>query len=349
VIEKRATLKTLAARLGLSVSAVSRALKESPDIGRDTIILVKRAAEEVGYVPDYRGVKLRTGKSFTIVFLKAFFPQQDVPEMDVGFEVQGIIEELTGTPYQLQVLAWNPLKDDATALLSRIISGRLADGVLMENTQPYDPRARLLAENNVPFVTFGRTELLVEHPYVDGDNEQAAFDATRFLIARNHRRIALAGPDARFTYGLQRRRGYLRALEAAGLPFEPELVMDGAGGARGYRALMPSFVAMPSPPTGFVCCSEPGALGIMAGMRDAGRVFGEDYELVSRDGLHVHEYLTPPLPTCFLDLRIAVKMCCNFLLRRIDGAPIGELQRVLPCELIVPPMANGRFGPKHGV
>ena len=81
--------------------------------------------------------------------------------------------------------------------IRRIVEGRLADGIVLDTTQPQDPRVRYLLEHNFPFVTFGRTELVSEHPYVDADNEQAAFLATQYLIDRGHRRIALISPPLR--------------------------------------------------------------------------------------------------------------------------------------------------------
>eukprot|EP01034_Spumella_vulgaris_P009550 gene9550-12112_t len=72
---------------------------------------------------------------------------------------------------------------------------------------------------------------------------------------------------------------------------------------------------------------------LMAGLRDAGRTPGQDVELVSRDGAYISDYLFPPLPTLFLDIRTVASTLCDFLLRRIQGEPAEGLQRVFPCEL----------------
>ena len=60
------TLKKLAAHLELSVTTVSRALKEGPEVRPETISRVKQAASELGYFPDQRGFNLSTGKTNTI-------------------------------------------------------------------------------------------------------------------------------------------------------------------------------------------------------------------------------------------------------------------------------------------
>ena len=62
----RPNLRTIADRLGLSVTTVSRALKDGPEVKPDTVAKVKAAAAEIGYRPDARGVMLRTGKTMQV-------------------------------------------------------------------------------------------------------------------------------------------------------------------------------------------------------------------------------------------------------------------------------------------
>ncbi len=335
-LQTRPTLKSLAAGLGLSVSTVSKALKGAPDVGAQTVAVVRQAAQAAGYEPDLRGVKLRTGRTFLLVYQKAVAPMQDVPDAIVAAQIETIASSLSGTPYQLQIVPWNTATEDPLPAIRRIVEGRLADGIVLDTTQPQDPRVRYLLEHNFPFVTFGRTELVSEHPYVDADNEQAAFLATQHLITRGHRRIALISPPLAYTYALQRRRGYWAALKQAGLPIDPALVGEGGQDARLARAMARQLVTTTDAPTGFVCANEVATFGVMAGLRDAGLTLGQDVELVSRDGAHISDYLFPPVPTLFLDVRTVASTLCDFLLRRIQGEAPGLLQRVLPCEMRYP-------------
>jgi LacI family transcriptional regulator len=329
----RPTLKSLAQGLGLSVSTVSKALKGAPDVGAQTVASVRMAAEAAGYVPDLRGVKLRTGQTFSLYYQKAVAPMQDVPDAIVAAQIETIASSLSGTPYQLQIVPWNTATEDPLPIIRRIVEGRLADGIVLDSTQPQDPRVRYLLERNFPFVTFGRTELVSEHPYVDADNEQAAFVATQYLAERGHQRIALVSPPLVFTYALQRRRGYQAALQRAGLVADPALLCEGVQDARVARTLAHKLALLPQPPTGYVCDNEVATLGVMAGLRDAGCRIGDDVELVSRDGASISDYLFPRPATLFLDIRTVASTLCDFLLRRIQGESVGSLQRVLPCEL----------------
>ena len=338
---KRVTLKSLATHLGLSISTISRGLKGAPDIGADTIALIRKAAEEVGYTPDLRGVKLRTGQTFTLVYLKAIHPHQDVPDGAVVAQIDAITSFLQNTPYQLQIIPWNPAQDDPLAILTRIVSGRLADGVLLDMTQPQDKRVLYLLENGFPFVTFGRTELFTEHPYVDANSEQAAYDAARYLLARGHRRIAITGAQQAYTFNMQRKRGYLRALAEAGVVADPALIREDGLSARNAREVVTSMLGAVNPPTGFICVNESSALGVMSGIRDCGQQVGVDCDVIARASTAMCDYLNPPLATCYLHIQQVAQVFCDYLLRSIAGEPAAGLQTVFDCEFRVPAAVAG--------
>lgn len=338
---RRVTMKELAAHLGVSTTTVSRGLKGAADIGPETIAMVRQAAREVGYTPDVRGVKLRTGQTFTICYLKAILPQQDVPDAAIAAQFDAIASCLKDTPYQLQIVPWNPAEDDAVEILARIVGARLADGVLLDLTQPQDERVRYLLEHDFPFVSFGRTELFTEHPYVDANSEKAAYDAAAWLLARGHRRIALLGAQLPFTFNLQRRRGYERALAEAGIAVDPFLVRAEGVSARMARSVAAGMLAAPDAPTGFVCVNESSALGTMAAIRDAGRCIGHGVgrgcDVVARVSTALNDYLDPPIATCHLDIQEVARHLSGFLLRRIAGEPAQALQRVFDCVFHAPP------------
>lgn len=334
------TLKDIAAHLGLSISTISRALKDAPDIGRETVELVKKAAEQYGYTPDLSGVKLRTGQTFTLYYLKAIHPQQDVPDGAVAAQIDAVTSYLQNTPYQLQVVPWNPEQDDSMRSLERIVTGRLADGVMLDMTQPQDARVRYLIENNVPFITFGRTELFTEHPYVDANDDKAAYDATHYLLRLGHRRIALMAAKLDYTFTLQHRRGYLRALAEAGIAPSTELMREDGLSAKNARTVAAELLRHDDPPSGFICVNESTALGVMTGIRDCGKQVGIDCDVVSRASTAMNVYLNPPLAICYLDIKRVANVFCEFLLRRIAGEPATTLQTVFDCELIAPPAKN---------
>ena len=103
MIRSRTNLKTVANALGLSVTTVSRALKDGPEVRPETIQRVKSAAEQLGYVPNQGGLILRTGRSYTIALILSPEPQSAFPAMGFMFYCQGILRSLQDSPYTLTI------------------------------------------------------------------------------------------------------------------------------------------------------------------------------------------------------------------------------------------------------
>ena len=337
---RRPTLKTLARQLDLSVTTVSRALKDGPEVHPLTRVRVQAVAASQGYRPDQRAVNLRTGRTGVLAVLFWTPGGDDVGDNSVGALVDGVCRRLEGSAWavMVQLIA---AADEGPARVARIVQDRLADGIILSGTRPQDERVRYLLERHFPFVTFGRTELPTPHPWYDVDNEQAARQATLHLTARGHRRIALLDPPLELSFARQRLLGYRRALAAAGLGVDPALIHHGDLGAGTSRAATRRLCAMADAPTAIVCATGTVALGALAGLRDLGLTPGTDVELVSRDGARLADYLNPPLPTCFASLAETGWDLCDLLLRAIDGEPAPTLQRLVPTRLILPSDAAG--------
>jgi LacI family transcriptional regulator len=330
------TLKTLARQLGLSVTTVSRALKDGPEVRPETTARVKAAAAGLGYRPDQRAVNLRTGRTGVVaVLFWAPHVDDDVGDGSITSIVAGVCRRLEGAPYTPMVQLLLPGMEGLDRV-RRIVEGRLADGMILSGTRPQDERVRYMLERRFPFVTFGRTELFTPHPWYDIDNELAARQATGHLAGLGHRRIALLDPPRELTFAQHRLLGYRRALAEAGLPYDPALVVNGGLGAAESRAATRRLCAARRPPTGIVCATGVVAAGVLAGLRDAGLAPGRDMAVVSRDGTRLADYLDPPLPTCFASLSDTGWHLCDLLLRAIGGAPPEELQRLVPTRLILP-------------
>jgi LacI family transcriptional regulator len=338
----RATLRALADQLGLSVTTVSRALKDGPEVRPDTIARVKAAAELAGYRPDWRAVNLRTGRTgvVAVLFYTPRANDDDVGDSSVASIVQGVCRRLEGQPYLPMVQPFAS-SEEGMELVRRVIDDGLADGIVLSGTTPQDERVRFMLERRFPFVTFGRTELFTPHPFVDIDNALAAQQAAAWLAAQGRRRIALIDPPVELSFARQRLQGYRRALAEAGLPFDPTLVDNGEISAARGRAAAQRLCAGTIRADGLVCATGVVALGALAGVRALGLAPGRDVALVSRDGARLSDYLHPPLPTCFASLSDLGWRLGDFLLRAIAGEAPETLQCVVETRLILSDEAVG--------
>jgi LacI family transcriptional regulator len=319
----RPTLRTIAKLTGFSVTTVSRALKDGPELSRETKHRVQEVADRIGYHPNRAGVRLRTGRTFVVCLI---LDQADDMNDFARSLLLGMTAALVGTRYHLLVLPQNVGQNPIDPVRYVLDSGA-ADGLMMAHTEPQDERVKLLLERDFPFVTLGRTELSTPHPYYDVDNADFTYRATRHLIDRGRRRIILLRPPARYTYSGHQLAGYRRALYEAGLQPIPAEDVHLYSPPRIIRQFARERALGLEPPDGYVCGSEAKALAILSGLRDAGAKVASDVDVLPKETTGLFDYIYPPMSGLFEDFTHAGNLLIQLLLRRIEGdRPIADLQ-----------------------
>ncbi|MFM2281927.1 MAG: hypothetical protein RLZZ444_4158 [Pseudomonadota bacterium] len=331
---ERPTLKTIAYMTGLGITTVSRALKDAPDISAETKERVRLVASQIGYHPNRAGVRLRTGKTNVISLIL------NLDEELMGLTshiVYGISEILAGTSYHLIVTPYNRDKDPLSPVRYIVDTGS-ADGVILSSTEPDDPRIRLLEERKVPFVTHGRTNMGIVHPYHDFDNEAFAYEAVRRLTEKGRKRIAILEPSPRFTFYSHMHAGFHKGLADFGAEEVP------FGATNIHQAMMDihdtafRLVTGPRPPDGIVCGSSAGAVAISSAISDAGLVVGKDVDMVSKQPANLLRFICPAIMTVNEDIRMAGRELAKAVIARIDGVPPALLQSIcLPDGRLIRP------------
>lgn len=319
------TMKDVAAELGVSVTTVARAMKDGHKIGAATVERVRAAADRMGYVRNLDGVKLRTGRTFVMMAFLSFSNEEEIGDSGSVGLLNGIHQRFAGTDYAVRAVPVT-MGDTALDRLQQVVRGRNADGIILDHTTLRDPRVRYLLEANVPFVTFGRTELLSDHAFFDIDNEHAAWQGTTALLDAGHRHIALLDGDRRYTFVRQRERGYERALRERGIEPDPTLSHHSELAADTSRVAGRALASRGA--DAFVCVNELSFLGARAGVRDA---IGEASEAVGfsvRTGTNLGDYLGSPIHASHFSRVTAGWTLADLLLRCIDGAAVTECQIV---------------------
>jgi LacI family transcriptional regulator len=319
------TLKTIAEALGLSPSTVSRALSGDPAVTKKTVARVMEAAEQLGYRRDFRGVNLRTGKTFTLCAVLGAPPSQEFGDPSAMHLIQGLIAGVEGTDFKIVMRPIETAEQRFEAVKEAVANGRF-DGIVLDHTEPQDPAVLYLLEKNIKFVTFGRTELFSDHPYFDIDNEHAAYLATRHLVEHGHKRIAMIDPPIKYLFSRQRMRGYRRALEEGGIGFDKSLIAEISIGARRVRERVLQMLS--SEPTGFVTSNEVATLGAISAGRTLPAAEFARLQFVSRDGTNMFDYFEPPVSSCYYSLLDAGEFLAGALVKAVQGVPTAALQTV---------------------
>lgn len=326
-------IKEFAARLKLSVSTVSKAINGRADVSRETRERVLKAAAELGFSPDPAGRRLRRQSSDTIGFVLSA-PQTQFAHPFFLNMLSGIDEALDGTNFQVIIASGRTVETEID-VFRRLVEKQRVDALLFGRTRRKDDRIEYLLERDVPFVAYGRSESSQDFPYVDIDHTVVGRDGCARFIALGHRRIALVHSPEYLMFSYFERLGYEEALRAAGIGIDPALCVEEAmteeGGLRAARRML----ALPNPPTAFVCGHDMVAVGVMRAIAEAGKTVGQDVGVIGGDDHPVGRLITPALTTFSAETHRVGKRMVEMLLARLEGADPRSLQEVWTPELIL--------------
>ena len=214
------TIKDIARILGISVSTVSRALKDHPDISLKTKKAVQELAKELQYRPNEIALSLKNRKSKIIGII--------VPKLVHHF-FSSVIEGVENIAYDngYQVIIYNSDEnyDREVQLTQSILSFRL-DGLIIsmsKETTSYEHFEKL-EQYGIPIVFFDRVPDFIANKVLF-DDFQGAFDAVEHLIKQGCKTIAHLSASEHMDIGRKRLSGYKAALEKHAIAFDPGLVV----------------------------------------------------------------------------------------------------------------------------
>jgi LacI family transcriptional regulator len=329
----RRTIIEIAERVGVSTATVSRALNNVPGVSEEKRRQILAVARELDYYPNAIARSLQGQRTNTVCYTV------DVSTRAAAdlFFFKDFITALADrcVHYGLDLLL-HPVSHGDVLMhdLGRVLRSGRADGLIVSDIRLDDERIEHLKNLKAPFVAFGRNEQLRDLPYVDVDGELGIYYATRHLIERGHRRIALLGLPVGFSCALQRRDGYLRALREYGVPLEPDLLVMDLANEREAAHAAERLLALPQAPTAFVSSSDMLAIQTMSVATRRGLRAGRDYAITGFDDLPLAEHTSPPLTTVRQPLDRIADALIMLLLRVLDEES-GPRQVLIEPELVV--------------
>ncbi len=331
----RATLKTIAEQTGLSITTVSRALKDGPEVKPATVARVKEVAEQLGYRPNTSGISLKTGQTFDLALIVPVIKPGDVIG-DIGTLslIEGLTAGISGTHYHLTVIPHNPDEPDINPV-KYVVEKGLSDGIILTSTRANDERVRYLNEKNIPFVTFGRTELATQHPWYDVDNADFTYQAARHLYEKGRKNLLLLTPEPDYMYGWHRITGFRRTAAELGIKINDETNIKIETNADEHRAFVEAACQWDNPPDGYICGTEIAALAISSALQNQGLTIGKEVDVITMEASRLAEFYHPPLTAFSQDLHRAGRILSKLLLQAIAGEPAETLQVLDRVEITV--------------
>lgn len=335
----RPTLEAVAARAGVSRATVSRVVNGGDGVREPLVERVRRAVEELGYVPNQAARSLVTKRHDAVAVVIAEPETRVFADPFFALQLRGISKELTAHDSQLVLLLTEGRDDHAR--VGRYLAGGHVDGALVFSLHLDDPLPELIHGAGVPTVFGGRpgwAQGARSAVYVDSDNRGGAREAVRHLVGLGRTRIAhITGPLDQ-TSAVDRLDGFRDVMVDA----DPRLIAAGdftpAGGERAMRELL---AGCPDVDAVFAA-NDLSASGALRVLREAGRRVPEDVAVIGFDDmLPVTEQTDPPLTTVRQDIEEMGRLMARLLLRGLDrrasqeaglgGAPSSV---VLPTTLV---------------
>ena len=334
---RRHTLQTIADLAQVHVSTVSRALdpERSERVGADTVKKIRRIADELGFEPNPWARSLRTNRTRTIGLV--------IPRL-VDSVLANIFEAAEAAAAAVDHQAITVSTGDVPEAESDVVHSlldRRVDGLILATARLQDPTVDELAEADIPFVLLNRTT--ADQLCVRGDDEEGAYRATRHLLERGHRRIALAVGRLDTSTSAWRRDGYLRAIREAGMPADDDLVAEsGLDIDSGYQ-VGELLLSRAERPTAVLAVNDYVAIGVIAAARDLRVAIPDDLALVGFNDARLARALPVPLSSVALPLSTMGRLAVEMLMERIAGGHVESV--VLTPELVVRASSERRVGP----
>ncbi len=274
----RVRMIDIARLASVSKTTVSRVLNHKPDVDSDTRERILRIIEEQRFVPSIAASGLASGRRSLIGMLVPSFTWPQIPEL-----MSGVAEVVEQTPYELVLYS---IKETITAGLLAVYPGEASEDL-----------TRLYKQGFPVVIIDDQREQTT--PWVGTDNVTGAYIAVRHLIGLGHRRIAhIQGPHE-YLVSHDRYKGYLQALQEAGITPDPELVLGGDFMPPSGRAAAARLFELPREkrPTAIFAAADQMAYGVLAAAEEYGLSIPQDVALVGFDDDAPSAHVHPPLTT----------------------------------------------------
>lgn len=286
-------IKKLAQQLNLSISTVSRALRDSYDISDETKKKVIALATELKYQPNPYASSLRRQKSKTIAVI--------VPEVANNFfalAINGIQAIAHEKDYHVLIYLTHEDFEIESGIIKHLNSGRV-DGILISLSSETTNLNHLeeLQQKGLPIVFFDRVSESISTAKITTDDYESGFKATEHLIEQGCRRIAHLLVSKNLSIGINRMNGYADALKKHKIPLDNELIITGTNDNEKNLKTIKNLLQKKNRPDGVFASVERLAIVCYHACQELRLTIPDDIKIISFSNLETAPLLNPSLTT----------------------------------------------------
>jgi LacI family transcriptional regulator, galactose operon repressor len=288
-MKKRATLKEVARKAGVSLGMAGRVLGNYGSYSKATQQKVRAAARAVQYSPNTIAKALKTRLTKTAGVLIS-----DITASFWTTMVRGIQDRAGRDGYSIIVCNSDEESHSEKASLTALME-RSIDGLIICPTLGNYSALKKLSRAGTPMVFVDRKVAGIKAPSIRVDNRAGAREAVSYLAGLGHRRIAVIKGINGVETSEERYAGYAEALAAHGLSVRPSLVKEGRFSKNPAFEATRELLSMKSRPSAIFVCNELMASGCMLALKEAGVVIPQEMSLIVFDDPVWAAYTSPPI------------------------------------------------------
>lgn len=315
-------MKEIARKLGVSVSTVSRALKDSPELHPDTKKKIVEAAKAMNYQYNLLAQSLRISRSKVLGVI--------VPELTSHFfssNISGISDTAYKRGYNVMICQSNESYEQEKANVKTLVSSQV-DGLLISlsrETKSYE-HLQELYDREIPFIMFDRVTEEIPVSKVTVDDAHGAYLAVHHLLEQGCRKIAyFSGPEDLYI-SKKRKEGYLEALKEYGIPESEARIYVTDLTPEGNRKISLQMIAEKDRPDAVFAMIDPLAIDLMTVLKEKGVKIPDEIALAGFTNNPTSAVVDPSLTTISQPGYEMGKIAANHLLDQLDEIVSDEPQ-----------------------
>ncbi|MFC5283812.1 LacI family DNA-binding transcriptional regulator [Pedobacter alpinus] len=311
---KNVTLKELAAKLGVSVSTVSRALTDSYEINVETKKRVQKLAKELNYQPNPFAAFLRKHVSKTIALI--------IPEISNNFftlVIKGVETICQEKDYYVLIYETHEDYLKEVRIVNHLIGGRV-DGFLISVNSGSDNVDHLkeVLNRDVKMVMFDRVVDDFNVSKVYSNDYESGFDGMSHLVNRGCKRILFLRAGDNLSTMQKREKAYFDVLEKHGLPIDHSLIKSFVPSKEVDLDDLTKFI-LDKKPDAIFCTIERLAIACYDICNNLGLNIPNDIKIITFSCLNVARLLNPSLSTISQPAFEIGKTAAKLLIDEIEG------------------------------
>lgn len=292
---ERVGIRTVAKEAGVSITTVSKALNGYSDVNPETRKKIQEIVQRLNYMPDANARSLSGRTRKTMAFLVSGLLEKDESGFVFGI-ISGMYQVSLEHGFDFIILTTNAARQSELSYI-QLCRQKNIDGVLISGLNTNEPYYKELMKSEIPCV-------VVEGEYksknvcgLSIDNARAAYDVVHYLIGLGHKKIAMMNGKETATVSRRRLKGYLQAMEEAGLEMDELWIENGEFGEdTAYKATFRLLENCPKV-TAIFCASDLMAVGVIRALNKKGLRVPEDVSVVGFDDIPAAKYINGGLTT----------------------------------------------------